>query len=146
MKRVIAITIVLLALGGTGKATILCARLLCPEQAQACCCCQDASPTEQPTIRMAMDCGLPADGPQAPDLRAESNGCCTVSSPPQKPAHEVRPKLSANTLKLDHKDQISHGPPGLPELTIQPATSSLIWAVPYLDRSDIYLLVETLRL
>lgn len=145
MKQVIAIVMVLLATGGTGRAAVMCARLLCPAQVMACCC-QDMAPEEEPALTAPMNCSDPATTPPGLSLKTASAECCTVSSAPQKQTSELMPKLSGDTLKTHDEAQVPGSRPILPESTLGRTAYTIDAGRACPGRSEIYLLVASLRI
>ena len=145
MKQVIIIVMMLLASGGTGRATVMCARLLCPTQVMACCC-QDTAQEEELALTMPMNCSDPVSTPQGLSIKTASAECCTVSLAPQKQDSELMPKLSGDTLKTHDEAQVPGSSPILPALPLGRTAYAIDASRVCPGRSEIYLLVASLRI
>jgi hypothetical protein len=146
MKRVLALVLLVLATGATGRAVVLCARLLCPQQAEMCCCCADQVEKALPAIANPMDCGDGSPTTSGPNVRTVEGTCCTVSSAPIRPTGEIQPRPSTKPERfgLETPTVISEliSPESPPAISIHIYPGGLVC----LDRSDTYLLSLSLRI
>jgi hypothetical protein len=101
---------------------------------------------EEPALAVPMNCNDPVNTPQGPGIKTTSVECCTVSSAPQKQNSELVPKLSGDTLKTEDEAQIPVSRPILPESTFGRKAHAIDTGKICPGRSEIYLLVASLRI
>lgn len=145
MKQAIAIILMLLALGSGARAVIACARLMCPTSAMACCC-QETAQDGEAVLALPMNGHNLAHSPGRLHITMASTECCTVSSVPSQQDIHLVPKVSGDTLKSEEEARRLASRPIVPELMIRRTSCPTDACGLCPGRSEIYLLVASLRI